>query len=153
VEGLARLAAERDGGAQADHRAKFEQELRERAVSEDHHLLLVAALGASVAGFARATRFQPGPDAPANTAPPGWYLSGVIVDPAHRRRGIAAELTRRRLKWIAERAGEAFYFANARNQVSISSARTSCRGCRHPVPRRSHADLMTGEWTRWLLRT
>ncbi len=43
----------------------------------------------------------------------------MIVDPAHRRRGIAAELTRRRLKWIAERAGEAFYFANARNQVSI----------------------------------
>jgi GNAT superfamily N-acetyltransferase len=46
-------------------------------------------------------------------------LTGVIVDPALRRRGIGAEITRRRLVWIAERATEAYYFANSNNRPSI----------------------------------
>ena len=51
--------------------------------------------------------------------PRGWYLTGVIVGPAFRRRGIGAELTRRRLAWVAERANEAFYFASAMYLSSI----------------------------------
>jgi ribosomal protein S18 acetylase RimI-like enzyme len=45
---------------------------------------------------------------------------GLVITPAYRRRGIGAELTRRRLEWIAERAGEAFYFVNAQNRASIA---------------------------------
>ena len=36
-----------------------------------------------------------------------------------RRRGIGIELTRQRLAWIGDRAGSAYYFANARNVPSI----------------------------------
>ena len=42
----------------------------------------------------------------------------MIVAPALQRRGVGAELTRRRLQWIAERAGEAFYFVDAENRAS-----------------------------------
>ncbi len=159
LEALATIAAERDGRALADHRAGFEREID--AGSADRLLLVAELGGAAVAGFARATRHEPGPDAPANSAPPGWYLSGVIVDPAHRRRGIAAALTRRRLGWIAERAGEAFYFANARNLVSIDLHAKSgfvevTRDFVYPGASFTggtgilfRADLVTGEWTRW----
>lgn len=34
-------------------------------------------------------------------------------------RGIGLALTRYRLKWIAERADHAYYFANTRNHASI----------------------------------
>ena len=51
---------------------------------------------------------------------PGWYLTGVVVRLQSRRLGIAAELTRRRLAWIADRAPEAHYFVNALNAASIA---------------------------------
>ena len=51
--------------------------------------------------------------------PPGWYLVGVIIGPAYRRRGVASELTRVRLAWIAQRARQAYYFANSVNRATI----------------------------------
>ena len=65
-------------------------------------------------------RFLPEADAPADTAPPGYYLMGLIVHPDFRRRGIAAALTHARLDWISDQADEAWYFANARNAASIA---------------------------------
>lgn len=56
---------------------------------------------------------------PADLAPAGHYLGGVTVEPAWRRRGIALALTDARLRWIAERADEAFYVVNATNLASI----------------------------------
>ncbi len=52
--------------------------------------------------------------------PEGWYLTGVVIEPAMRRRGIATALTQHRLRTIAARgAGEAYYFANSINRASI----------------------------------
>lgn len=127
IESLAGLAHERQGGTHEQHRAGFEKEIAEIAgnavisanAAGESHLLLVGEVAGAVVAFGRAKLFQPEPGSPANMAPAGWYLSGVIVAPALRRQGIAAELTLCRLEWIAARAAEAFYFANARNRVSI----------------------------------
>jgi ribosomal protein S18 acetylase RimI-like enzyme len=70
-------------------------------------------------GYGRARLFEPAPDAPADTVPPGYYLTGLFVLPEQRGRGIGTALTRVRLDWIGERAADAWFFANARNTASI----------------------------------
>jgi ribosomal protein S18 acetylase RimI-like enzyme len=51
--------------------------------------------------------------------PAGYYLSGVLVDPAWRGRGIATALTRARLRWAFARTGTVFYVTGADNTASL----------------------------------
>ena len=90
-----------------------------RHVADDGVCLVVAAAGGETCGFARAAWFEPPEGAPADGAPAGWYLFGIIVRERWRRRGIGARLTEARLAWIAKRADEAYYFANAQNRASL----------------------------------
>jgi GNAT superfamily N-acetyltransferase len=112
--GVAAIVRERDSVPLADARTHCQRDL-----AGADRLLLVATVGGELAGFARAARWQQPPRGPDNVAPAGWYLLGVVVRDRWRRRGIALELTRKRLEWIAERADRAYYFSNARNRVSI----------------------------------
>ena len=99
--------------------ATFAKELRENP-DWVNRLLLVGVVDDRLAGFGRVVFFQSSPNAPENVAPTGWYLGGVIVTPAHRRRGIGYELTRQRLEWIRARAEEVFYVVNALNRASAA---------------------------------
>lgn len=51
--------------------------------------------------------------------PTGWYLRGLKVHPQHRRTGIAREMTKRRLGWIAERANVVFVFLNDEDKETV----------------------------------
>jgi GNAT superfamily N-acetyltransferase len=51
--------------------------------------------------------------------PAGCYLSGVLVEPAWRGRGIATALTRARLRWAFARTGTVFYVTGADNAASL----------------------------------
>jgi ribosomal protein S18 acetylase RimI-like enzyme len=82
--------------------------------------LVVAEAEAGIVGYGRARLFEPGSDAPGDTAPRGYYLMGLFVRPDLRRVGIGAALTDARLRRISERADEAWFFANARNSGSIA---------------------------------
>ncbi len=82
-------------------------------------LLHVASLEGRVIGYGKAGYFAAPAGAPANVVPEGWYLTGVVVEPSMRRRGVGSELTRTRLAWIAEGGDRAYYVANERNLVSI----------------------------------
>jgi ribosomal protein S18 acetylase RimI-like enzyme len=62
---------------------------------------------------------SPPPDPPANIAPAGYYLAGLLVAPAYRRRGIGERLTRARMAWVALRGTETWFFANAANRASL----------------------------------
>ncbi|MFE4518054.1 GNAT family N-acetyltransferase [Kitasatospora sp. NPDC056783] len=73
------------------------------AVGADHDLV----------GYGRVVRLE------AATAPTGFYLAGLVVDPGVRRRGVGLSLTRSRMEWISANAPEAWYFCNARNHASI----------------------------------
>jgi GNAT superfamily N-acetyltransferase len=79
----------------------------------------VATLDGRVIGYGKAAFFSPPPGSPANVAPAGWYLTGVVIRPELRRRGVGLALTAARLKWIRERSPRAYYFANERNRASI----------------------------------
>ena len=111
---IATISVERDGGNIADAEIRCE-----RDIIDEERLLLVAATANGLAAFGRAGHWGPPEGAPADVAPAGWYLFGVVVRDVWRRHGIGLDLTRRRLDWIRERADEAFYFANARNRPSI----------------------------------
>ncbi|MCA9727026.1 MAG: GNAT family N-acetyltransferase [Candidatus Eisenbacteria bacterium] len=115
---LVMIQAAREGGDVSDHAARLRDALDANRTTP-HGTILVAEIEGKLAGLAKTTYFKPAADAPENVAPAGWYLSGVIVSPEHRRKGIGRSLTRARLDWIAKRDRWVYYFANARNQVSI----------------------------------
>ena len=77
-------------------------------------VLFVADVDGGAVGFGRIRQV-----ATREGVPGGWYLMGLIVHRAYRRRGIGLGLTRRRLAWIRERSREAYYFANKQNRASI----------------------------------
>jgi aminoglycoside 6'-N-acetyltransferase I len=96
-----------------------------RDVEEPERRLVVAETGRDVIAYGRARLFEPEPDAPADSAPRGYYLTGVFVLPDERRAGIGAALTRERICWIGERADDAWFFTDARNRASIELHRRS----------------------------
>ncbi|MEE8105991.1 MAG: GNAT family N-acetyltransferase [Planctomycetota bacterium] len=101
-------------------RAWAERVIRRSIDEADDWLFLVAENDGARIGFARAGRFVPPEDAPKNCTPAGWYLLGVIVEEAWRRQGAGRVLTADRLKWIAARADEAWFFLDADNETSIA---------------------------------
>jgi ribosomal protein S18 acetylase RimI-like enzyme len=117
LPGIAALAADREGESLEKWRGIIERACRE--MQEGNALLLVAAKGDRTIGYGRVHHFSPPADSPPNVAPSGWYLSGVVVHPDYRRRSVGLQLTTVRLDWIRARSPTAYYFANARNQVSI----------------------------------
>lgn len=110
----ARLAVAERGGEYARVRARLAADL-----ANPDACLLVAETDGEVTAYGRARRFDPPPDAPANVAPPGYYLTGLLVAPKYRRRGIGERLTRARMAWAAARATEIWFFANAANHASL----------------------------------
>lgn len=87
---------------------------------DDGRALFAAQVNATLAGYGRVRHFAPSERSPAGTAPPGWYLAGVVVAPQWRGYGAGEALTQARLAWVAERADEVWYYANARNAVSLA---------------------------------
>jgi ribosomal protein S18 acetylase RimI-like enzyme len=112
LDALARLRAVREGGDPDASRTVLAAKLAR--AERGAEVLLVARAEDETVGYGGAGFLDRG------TAPAGWYLTGVLVDPAWRRRGVATVLTRARLEWIKERAECAYYVANARNRVSIA---------------------------------
>jgi ribosomal protein S18 acetylase RimI-like enzyme len=81
--------------------------------------LHVACADDGVVAYGLAALFTPPADAPPHAAPAGLYLSGVIVDPVVRRRGVGSALVASRLRWAFERGDAAWYFADDDNLASI----------------------------------
>ncbi len=115
---VAHIAARREGGDPATEAAALRRALASEGMGNSR-ILLVAECEGAVVGFGKA-QYRDADSPREGGLPEGWYLTGVVVDPAFRRRGIGTRLTEARLRWIAERATAAYYFANAGNRVSIA---------------------------------
>ena len=124
IDGLTRLAVEENGRSPSDGGGStsfghWHALFTDNLARDDRHVL-VAASPTELVGYGRIAWFEPATDAPADTAPAGWYLIGLSVAPSRRRRGFARALTEQRLDWVAARADEAWYFANEENRISLA---------------------------------
>jgi len=119
TEAFVELALDAAAERQIARNAHFWRGAFARDIEDPERSLVVAVSRAEIVGYARAHLFEPEPDAPSNTAPRGYYLFGLFVRPDRRRTGLGAALTDARLRWISERADEAWFFTNARNTASI----------------------------------
>jgi len=114
LDAVAQMVISRAGG---EHEARVQQLAAD--LTDPDRGLWVADRGGEVVGYGRAHRFQADPDAPPLTAPDGYYLIGLGIAEECRRQGLGRAITRARLEWIASRAPEAWYFTNARNEISL----------------------------------
>lgn len=105
------LLAQREGGDDAVWAQRLERSL------SPEHPLFVAAHDGRVLGFGRVAWLTPEASGGRNAAD-GWYLSGVVIDRDHRRRGLARRLTRARCVWVWERAATVYYVVNALHEAS-----------------------------------
>ena len=106
------LAALREGGPGADWVAQH----RRRFDTEGNQLFVVEYEG-DVVGYGWVSYLTPVEHGGRN-APDGWYLSGVVVAPAFRRRGVGRRLTQARVEWVLERGEPAFYAVSGSNRAS-----------------------------------
>ena len=86
-------------------------------IGGDRQRMFLAHASGQVVGYGRVLELAAGEAA--QGAPAGCYLGGVLVDPAWRRRGIATELTRTRLRWALAWTGTVFYVTGADNTASL----------------------------------
>jgi ribosomal protein S18 acetylase RimI-like enzyme len=116
IPAIARLTADRERQPIADCEASVSGELDRIERNATRKYICVGEIDGVIAGFGRAT-YLPGSEIPgARGMPDGWYLTGVIVDPSWRRRGVGHALTRHRMGWVAEQADAVYYYASARNR-------------------------------------
>jgi RimJ/RimL family protein N-acetyltransferase len=79
--------------------------------------MFVAKVAGNIVGYGRVSKRAENAIGPG--MPGGYYLTGLLVDPAWRRRGIANALTRARLRWVFQRSNEVFYITDSTNEASL----------------------------------
>ena len=90
-----------------------------RRAAADPVTTFVARVDGELAGFGAVGWLDDAEADGVRRVPAGWFLTGLVVVPAWRRRGIGAALTAHRLDWLRGRADVVYYFANARNRATI----------------------------------
>jgi len=113
LPGCAILAQNRNGGDLGAWERALQADLR-----AGDRLLLVAVTAGRPVGYASAGR-QSYVRTGGRNVPDGWFLTGLFVDPLHRRGGVGRRLTQQRLQWLDARTNKVWYFVSALNRPSI----------------------------------
>ncbi|TCN38047.1 ribosomal protein S18 acetylase RimI-like enzyme [Kribbella orskensis] len=110
----AELIVSRTGGPAEERVERLQGDLED---PERYVAVACAGSGADeqVVGYGGVIRHERLPEHPADTAPSGYFLIGLIVAAGWRRHGIGELLTLERMRWTAERADSIWYFANLAN--------------------------------------
>ena len=121
AEAVARLDAEQHDRDALDVLPLIRAELERIAAGAVHRTCAVAIVDGEIVAYARSGFNDYAADPGARGLPSGWYLTGLVVSPRHRRAGIGAALTRHRLAHL-RRLGvaEVRYFTSADNTASIA---------------------------------
>ena len=86
-------------------------------IADELRQAFVAKANGQVVGYGRVMELPEGAAGPGT--PAGCYLSGVLVDPVWRGRGIATALTRARLRWAFAHTDTVFYVTGSDNPASL----------------------------------
>ncbi len=114
---IASISAEREGHDAVTIQPRIEGELSLPEFG-DRLGVWVATAGPDVLGFGRARWDDQAEGTGPRAVPAGWYLMGVVVRPAWRRRGVGRALLQARLAWVAERADRVYAVTSEHNRVS-----------------------------------
>lgn len=139
---LATLQAQARGGSVDEWAERIH-----RARCSEHSLVVTAKVSDEAVGYANVALL---PEHPVDHAPAGYYLTGVTVDPAWRRRGIGMLMTRWRMDWVWERDSAVWCFISARNPASLDLHREL--GFRHVMTGASLQGIEFSGGEGWLLR-
>ena len=110
---LVMLAQQHYGGDLVTWRSRLR-----RSVDRRDGCVFLAEHDGAVVGYGKAGWCEP--RGAQDAAPAGLYLTGVVVAPAWRRRGVGTALTAARLAWARGRAEQVWAFTNARNSGSLA---------------------------------
>lgn len=86
-------------------------------ITGERRQMFVAKASGRVVAYGRVLELAA--DETAEGTPAGYYLSGVLVEPEWRDRGIATALTRARLRWAFARTDRVFYVTGTDNAASL----------------------------------
>lgn len=106
------LAAHREGGLVSTWVARHE-----RRFDADGNALFVVEHAGRIVGYGWVAWLTPVAHGGRN-APDGWYLNGMVIDPALRRRGLGRRLTQKRIDWALRRGEAVHYVVAASNRAS-----------------------------------
>jgi ribosomal protein S18 acetylase RimI-like enzyme len=113
VEACVRLVVAIGAGEAAPWRQTLSRTVRDGR----QRALFVAEANGQLVGYGRVVCVDADPKV-AEAAPPGWYLLGLVVDEAWRRRGIGEALTRARMAWVSGRSNRLYCFTHRGNAAS-----------------------------------
>jgi ribosomal protein S18 acetylase RimI-like enzyme len=119
AQGLALVRQEREG-KDMDELLDDVKKVINESLNIETTFMFTALDGDKPIGYSIMRYFIPLEDAPANTAPEGWYLLGIALFEKYRRRGIGSELIKVRLQHIPEAFDTVYYFTNPKNLVSMA---------------------------------
>lgn len=117
VDAITRISAERDGHDPDAIRHRIAGEISGMQAGGSW-CVFVAEIDDAVVGYGRIRDLTHAEGGLPTPLPEGWYLTGVVIAPAFRRRGLGAALTEARIDWARERTPDVYYVANLRNRPS-----------------------------------
>jgi len=98
-----------------DWRSRFERDL-----ANPQRQFLVATVDASVVGYGHTTLHSDKSEDETTSSPTGYFLSGLLVSPAHRRKGLGILLTIARIDELRQLTDVIYYRAEPSNQATIN---------------------------------
>jgi aminoglycoside 6'-N-acetyltransferase I len=111
---VALIAAHRGGDVDEWRR------LLANALHDDKRHFVLALVDERVVGFGHTKLVEHDSSSHSEGAPPpGWYLSGVTVDPDYRRRGVGTALTHVRLDRLRGKTDVVYYAAEPENIATL----------------------------------
>jgi ribosomal protein S18 acetylase RimI-like enzyme len=114
LDACALLISNHVSGESEEWRSRFEQDL-----ANPRRLFLVATIDDSVVAYGHTTFHTRTSDNEANAGPGGYFLSGLLVSPAHRRQGLGTLLTSARIDELRQVTDVIYYRAESDNQATI----------------------------------
>ena len=108
------LISNHESGTLDDWRSRFEGDL-----ANPRRLFLVATLDDFVVGYGHTTLHSRTSEEDVTTSPSGYFLSGLMVAPDHRREGVGKLLTIARIEKLSEVTDTIYYRAEPDNKATI----------------------------------
>jgi GNAT superfamily N-acetyltransferase len=101
----------------------FTKEFSICATNPDRRIYLLAHADEVFAAYAGARFYDQAVDenmyGTKQLLPTGWYLRGLKVHPHWRRIGVAREITKRRLEWLAKKTETVMVFLNDESKETL----------------------------------